>query len=826
MNNKEILQSLLEFEMLSFSQRLGLKDKNETTLEHHLVLKSLSSLSSLTNSDDSEYQKQYIITVCSIIWTHCKSINKDELRQILSPIMSGIGFSPSINMLDSTLKKDGVYSEFNSYLDKITIALNDLKNQITLNDITYTLTSFQREIWESIKKQKITGVSAPTSAGKSFIIYLKIIDLINNGAKKIVYVVPTLSLISQVTSDLSNLQKKHKLDPLPILNSYDENIEECIYVLTQERTITILSDQKIKELDLLVVDEIQNIERVEDEKNERARILYDALMDLRLDVNIKKIILSGPRLNNIGSLGFELFGELSDERMTDAPPVLNITYSISKENKNYYFNQYSSLLANPIRIKIDNDEIIGGFGKVRYNDEFNSYLNGILEQLSDDVNIIFSPTAKQARVSAHDHSITREDADDEYLVELSEYFKNSVHRDYQLANIVRTAAAYHTSRIPMHVRRSIEIAISEQKIKNIFCTTTLMQGVNLPAKNIVIRNPNLFIKKSYGAATLSPYEFSNLRGRAGRLLTDFIGRTIVLDENSFEASNNTDDSLFSNEYKDISTGYGGVYERNSTFIDATLSNSTVLSENTSKSLVTYIRQMLYRHGVEAIKRLQNVGIHLDAEVINNTIAGLNELKVPRAVILQNRYWDPFDLNELYHEFQSRELRITGGIFQLNLCELFLSLIELMHGNFDYYFKKYLGNINDSRYFYGIAKSAESWARETPLKMILENRFQNNDTDLPESLDKEIEKLTKHVSYGLPMLIKPLVDMSENISLISQIESGMFHPITKHLSERGVPRETAIKIRLLNQNATPEELNWPVIMNKLNYWERIHIQHLT
>ncbi|MBB6454872.1 replicative superfamily II helicase [Salirhabdus euzebyi] len=73
-------------------------------------------------------------------------------------------------------------------------------------------------------------------------------------------------------------------------------------------------------------------------------------------------------------------------------------------------------------------------------------------------------------------------------------------------------------------------------INKVVCTTTLMQGVNLPAKNIITRNPNLFIKaKSAGDnPKLTGYEFSNLRGRAGRLMNDFVGRSIVLDEPAFE----------------------------------------------------------------------------------------------------------------------------------------------------------------------------------------------------------------------------------------------------------------------------------------------------
>ena len=80
----------------------------------------------------------------------------------------------------------------------------------------------------------------------------------------------------------------------------------------------------------------------------------------------------------------------------------------------------------------------------------------------------------------------------------------------------------------MHVRRTLEKAIVSKQINNVVCTTTLMQGVNMPAQNIIIRNPHLYLKKTDTAAELSNYEMANLRGRAGRLLKDFIGRTYVL----------------------------------------------------------------------------------------------------------------------------------------------------------------------------------------------------------------------------------------------------------------------------------------------------------
>lgn len=91
------------------------------------------------------------------------------------------------------------------------------------------------------------------------------------------------------------------------------------------------------------------------------------------------------------------------------------------------------------------------------------------------------------------------------------YIENSVHKNYSLAECVQKGVAYHHGKMPSHIRVVIEKAFSQLLFKTIVCTTTLMQGVNLPAKNIVARNPNLFTKKSNDNAKLTGYEFANLR---------------------------------------------------------------------------------------------------------------------------------------------------------------------------------------------------------------------------------------------------------------------------------------------------------------------------
>ncbi len=55
-------------------------------------------------------------------------------------------------------------------------------------------------------------------------------------------------------------------------------------------------------------------------------------------------------------------------------------------------------------------------------------------------------------------------------------------------------------KLPMHVRRNLERAISEKRISNVVYTTTLLQGVNLPAQNVFIRNPHLYMRKRESSA--------------------------------------------------------------------------------------------------------------------------------------------------------------------------------------------------------------------------------------------------------------------------------------------------------------------------------------
>lgn len=831
MNERELLRGLLEVELNNFAARLGLISDEKREPSYSLMVEALNLLKELSNREANDFNGQMAIMIVALLWSHTKNSWKDSLRQIITPVLSSMGFSPSNLMLDQMLKAEGIYSPIQSYFDKLKIVTHDLKNELIVKETPYLLTGFQASLWEEIEKNRLIGISAPTSAGKSFLIYLKIVDLVSRGGKRIVYVVPTLSLINQVTADLTKLLRQHGITDISVLNSFEEEETNFIYVVTQERAIILFSEQGVAYLDLLVVDEVQNLEKVANEGENRPKILYDVLMDVRNDVEVKKIILSGPRLRNIGNLGFSIFGETSAEKTTDAPPVLSLTYSISQQKSKHFLNQYSAIFDVPIQLEIKNDKIIQGLGQVQYTDNFNEYLHHVLSQLSGEMNIVFSPTSIQARKSAFAYSKFRELRKRNDVTEcssLADYFRNSVHPKYKLADMVEQGIAYHTGKTPMHVRKSIEYATSKKWVDTLFCTTTLMQGVNLPANNIVIRNPNLFTKRHERTnASLSAYEFANLRGRAGRLLNDFIGRTIVLDEGAFSTTNspNEGNSMFPEEYKEITTGYQDIYDNNAELVDAALAGSAVDDDALPKNLVTYIRQVLFRHGMEGESRLKNVGLYINKELLTSSLRSFSDIQVNREIILANRYWDPLDLNNLYIIFSKSTTRFPTNVFAKGLGKSLLRWSRVMQEHFPFYFNRYLKEGMIEKYLYGVAMSAENWAREKPLNEILIDRFGIGGEEIDDQIDSEIEKLTKYVSFGLPMLLKPLADMqNKESSIISSIELGVYYPLSKYLLDRGVPRETAIKVRSLHPSSA-DIIDKKLIQSRLNPWEQQHLEHI-
>jgi superfamily II RNA helicase len=86
-------------------------------------------------------------------------------------------------------------------------------------------------------------------------------------------------------------------------------------------------------------------------------------------------------------------------------------------------------------------------------------------------------------------------------------------------------AAHHAGMVPPF-RQAVEACFSEALVKVVFATETLALGINMPARAVVIEELTKY--SGAGHAELTPGEYTQLTGRAGRRGIDEVGYAVVL----------------------------------------------------------------------------------------------------------------------------------------------------------------------------------------------------------------------------------------------------------------------------------------------------------
>ena len=105
-----------------------------------------------------------------------------------------------------------------------------------------------------------------------------------------------------------------------------------------------------------------------------------------------------------------------------------------------------------------------------------------------------------------------------------ELIRTAIHEQYSLAQVLRRGIAFHYGNIPLIVRNEIENCFKEGHIKHLICTSTLIEGVNLPCRSIFMRGP-----KKGRARPMNESDFWNLAGRADRWGKEFQGNIVCVD---------------------------------------------------------------------------------------------------------------------------------------------------------------------------------------------------------------------------------------------------------------------------------------------------------
>ena len=135
-----------------------------------------------------------------------------------------------------------------------------LSNSVEVGDRVILLNKFQKDVFHKASGNSALSISAPTSSGKSFVLYQLLLSRIKT-YKNIIYIVPTRSLVDQVENDLNDLVDEYNLTDVAVCSvpRLQESLH-TVYVLTQERLHKLYVDQPSFKCEFIIIDEAHKIE--------------------------------------------------------------------------------------------------------------------------------------------------------------------------------------------------------------------------------------------------------------------------------------------------------------------------------------------------------------------------------------------------------------------------------------------------------------------------------------------------------------------------------------------------------------------------------------
>lgn len=170
------------------------------------LLQSATCFSACTNRSHREAAYR-IATACWMLFGE----EYDNLRNIADLILRRLGNFPTSDLLSASAERRGELGEpkYPAALWFEVNARQGFNTVIVAGEEKLVLTNFQRGLWEYLKGRKSVTVSAPTSAGKSYVLqHFLASECASRQKYNALYVVPTRALINQVSSSLDTILKK------------------------------------------------------------------------------------------------------------------------------------------------------------------------------------------------------------------------------------------------------------------------------------------------------------------------------------------------------------------------------------------------------------------------------------------------------------------------------------------------------------------------------------------------------------------------------------------------------------------------------------------
>lgn len=772
--------------------------------------------------DDKKYQK-----LAFKIAVYLLNQYQDQYQSLplaVEIIMSRLGNIPTIySMIENKHGRDFFsfykkehneqnYDTISTYIKFPEILVKQITNKKKINEETsLTFTNFQAEIYSLLTAQKSVTFSAPTSTGKSYIIHNYIAERILELEKfSAVYIVPTKALIAEVKESIEKkiLSFGKKLNEFGVFISANYlNIEEInkvhrkVFVLTQERLQDSMANNPLKDVDLLVVDEAQ---KVSDEG--RGVIIEDAVQELLVNNPKVQTIIVSPYADNPQKFKtiFGISKDIEPKKTSDSPVTQNIfLINFAKKSVTVTLNSWD--LDMP-----EQSKQLKEF-KVQFVKQLPTAKTKrkawVVENLvpKGEPTIIYCDKpyyCRQVAASIAEGQTKQETS--EKIKEAIKFFTEHVHEEYYLVDALKNRIGYHYGKMPQFVRFYIKNLFEEKEITLLCCTSTLLEGVNLPAKNMVLYAPK-------AGKPMNRLSILNLAGRAGRLLKDYYGKIYCINISEWENG----EDVFSEKLEKIESTVEKTLSESIEKLIKYLENENYvpsegkLSESVKTLATSLLMKQLKYPKTNFVEKLRKRSKNISQDQLDQIKQLLEEktkLDLNKQIILKNRSIDPRFQNQLYNEIKDNFIPLPfpdDPKFYQDILKIFEKI------------STHINREQNKSYEY-YAFLANRWIHDASYKSILEGNISYNvkkrkhvgkkwKTFVNKQIDDLDDAIEKKIKYEYTRALKAYLDISEyliqekgiEISYCKELpiflEAGTCNKNTLFLLEIGLSRNVALKV---------------------------------
>lgn len=384
--------------------------------------------------------------------------------------------------------------KFQTYITDISTTSFDLVGEefYRMEKSETILTRDQKRLFDDFQEKRRLIVSAPTSFGKSRIVQEIIV---HNSYENILIVLPTIALLNETFirfKENNLIGSKYNLYNTIGKRETNFPAENNIFILTPEKTDLLLDEHKYINFDFFTMDEIYKIQGVDD----RCKIFTNCLY----------------RLSKIKGIHFYLIGPyfsgFSEKFINKTKSQFRIFQSevVQKDDNDLF------------KIPVNNYYKING-KNIKKLKSPQSNLRNVIKAI-DGQSLVYRGLSKYSAEVTAKNLIKHKKRNTKS--ELIRYIQDNVSKEWSLVECLESGIAFHHGALPKYIQTEIMDAFNQGELDTIVCTSTIVEGVNTTAKNVVIYD------NSKGSSELTGFDVKNIKGRAGRFLNHFVGNVYSL----------------------------------------------------------------------------------------------------------------------------------------------------------------------------------------------------------------------------------------------------------------------------------------------------------